>query len=195
MTPDDETFLKNSLQELAQRLKAEPIKLEINIRRLRDEPELTKKVDGKLNRLSDPSYMFNQCAGEILYPFFKEDIIKEDVPPKLLVYCSRDSQVAKAALRQKPLAQWGATCSPLAAVYVLDNRVAMWHEALHLLGADDCYIEDNPSQKKSDCNLDGCIMEYAAPESTCENWPFLCDKNIELLSDLDKSWREQAEAK
>lgn len=43
MTEADEKFLKNSLQELAQRLKAEPIKLEINIRLLRDEPELKKK--------------------------------------------------------------------------------------------------------------------------------------------------------
>jgi len=89
-----------------------------------------------------------------------------------------------AALRQKQSTLWGATSSPLAAVYESDKKVAMWHEALHLLGADDCYIEDNPSRKKSDCNLDGYIMEYAVPESTCENWPFLCDKNIKLLKGL-----------
>ena len=63
MIEADEKFLKDSLQELAQHLEAEPIKLDINIRRLRDDPELTKKVDGILNRLSDSSNMFSVWSG------------------------------------------------------------------------------------------------------------------------------------
>jgi len=191
MTEDDERFVAAALDELAQHLKTEPIKLEINIRRLRNEPNLTKKVGAILNRLNDPSYMFSSCAGAMLDPFFKEGIFKEGVPPKLLVYCSRDSHLAISALREKPSALWGVACGSFAVVYSPNNRVAIWHEALHLFGLDDCYIiEDNQIRKKHCCKLDGCIMEYAPPESTCENWPFLCDKNICLLQDLSKNCRE-----
>ena len=189
ITEADETFLKNSLQELAQRLKAEPIKLEINISRLQDEQELTKKVDGKLNQLSDPSYMFSQCAGEILYPFFEEGNVKGDVSPKLLVYCSQDSQVAKAALKQKPSALWGATCSSLAVVYNRDNKFAIWHEAAHSLlsredDLDECYEPDPPHERKTDCDCESCLMQYAPSEQTVGEWPSLCSKVTKLLQEL-----------
>ena len=191
MTEADETFLKNSLQELAQRLKAEPIKLEINIRRLRDEPELTNKVDAKLNRLSDPSYMFSQCEGEILNLFFEEGFVKGDFSPKLLVYCSKDSQVAKAALKQKPSAKWGATCSSLAAVYTRDNKFAIWHEAVHSLlsradDLDECYEPYPPYAKKGDCDCDTCIMQYE-PNEKWDGKYSLCSKIIGFLRDLSKT--------
>lgn len=189
MTEADEKFLKNSLQELSQRLKEEPIKLEINIRRLRDEPELTKKVDGKLNLLSDPSYMFHQCAGGILDPFFEKGFVKGDVSPKLLVYCSQDSQVAKAALKQKPSAKWGATCSSLAAVYTRDNKFAIWHEAVHSLlsradDLDECYEPHPPYERKTDCDCESCLMQHAPTEKTVGEWPSLCSKVIRLLQKL-----------
>ena len=100
---------------------------------------------------------------------------------KLLVYCSPDSNIAIAAQRKVPHAEWGAMCAFLAAVYSLNNKIAIFHEALHLLGADDCYIEDKPCQKKPDCNFERCIMDYNPPEQWCENWPFICDKNIDLI--------------
>lgn len=187
MTEADETFVAGVLRELAQNLKAEPIKLLISIKRLADKPDIAKHVDAILN---DPSYTFSNCAGAIPYSFFKEGILKEGVPPKLLVYCRPDSQIANAARRENPSALYGATCGSFAAVYRLDYKVTIWHEALHLLGADDCYEQDNPRKKKPQCKLDGCIMEWNPPESTCENWPFLCDKNICLLQDLSKNCRE-----
>jgi hypothetical protein len=194
MTEADEKFLKNSLQELAQRLKAEPIKLEINIRRLRDEPELTKKVDGKLNLLSDPSYMFSQCEDEILNLFFEEGFVKGDFSPKLLVYCSKDSQVAMAALRQKSSAQWGATCSSLAAVYTRNNKFAIWHEAVHSLlsredDLDECYEPDPLHERKTDCDCESCLMHYEPSEQTVGEWPSLCSKVIKLLQELGNKER------
>jgi len=191
MTEADERFLKDSLQELAQHLMTEPIKLEINIKCLRDEPELTIKVDGKLNLLSDPSYMFSQCEGEILNLFFEEGFVKGDFSPKLLVYCSKDSQVAMAALRQRPSAQWGATCSSLAAVYTRDNKFAIWHEAIHSLlsredDLDECYEPHPPYERKTDCDCESCLMQHAPTEKTVGEWPSLCSKVIRLLQKLVK---------
>ena len=178
---EDEKFVADKLDQLAQHLRSEPVKLSISIKRLRDEPDLARKVDETLDRLSNQSYTFNACDAAITYDFFTANLIGETCAAKLLVYCSPDSHIAVAARRKAPHAIWGAKCSFLAAVYSLNNKIAVFHEALHLLGADDCYIEDKPSQKKPDCNFEHCIMYYEPLEEWCENWPFICDKNIDLI--------------
>lgn len=178
---EDEKFVNGTLNKLAQHLKAEPVKLSIRIKRLRDEPKLARKVDERLDRMNEQSYTFNICDATIAYDFSIANLIGETYAAKLLVYCSPDSKIAAAAQRKKPHAKWGAMCAFLAAVYSLNNKSAIFHEALHLLGADDCYIEDKPSQKKADCNFEHCIMDYKPPEKWCENWPFICDKNIDLI--------------
>jgi len=195
MKEADETFVAGALQELAQHLKEDPIKLDITLRRLGDELVLATKVNEKLNRLNDQTYTFSSCAVDIDYLFLKSDLITETCIAKLLVYCSSDNQIAlaaksEAARMNKPPPLWGAANSPLAAAYKVGSKVAIWHEALHLLGLDDCYEEDNPRKKKPHCKLNGCIMEYAPPESTCENWPFLCERNVKKLKELAKKVEE-----
>jgi len=115
MTPDDEIFVAGALKELAQHLKVDPkddpIKLSVSIKRLGDEPDLAKEVDPELNRLNDPSYRFSDSAAQIVNIFVRVLGVPESfVVPRLLVYCHKDSQVAKAALREKPSALWGCTC-------------------------------------------------------------------------------------
>jgi hypothetical protein len=176
---EDEKFVAGTLEQLAQHLKAEPVT--ISIKRLRDEPELARKVDETLDRLNDQSYTFNVCDATIAYVFSTANLIGENYAAKLLVYCSPHSNIAIAAQRKVPHAKWGAMCAFLAAVYSLNNKIAVFHEALHLLGADDCYVEDKPCQKKADCNFKHCIMDYNPHEEWCENWPFICGKNIALI--------------
>ena len=177
----DEKFVAGALNLLAQRLKEE-LNLPIIIKRLRDEPELKTKVVEKLEQLKNDSYKFSDCGGDISNILPNSDTYSA----KLLVYCSPYSHIAVAAQNKKPVAKWGATCGRLAAIYSPNNKNTIYHEALHLLGADDCYIENNPYQKKADCNFNGCIMEYVLTENVCENWPFLCDKNLLILDDLAK---------
>ena len=198
MTPDDEIFVAGALKELAQHLKEypkdDPIKLAISIKPLGDEQDLTKKVDAILN---DPSYTFSNCAGAIPYSFFKEGIFKEGVPPKLLVYCRPDSQVAKAAKSEaarmnKVPPCWGATNSHFAAAYPpkdqLKRKFTIWHETVHLLllrddNRDECYEPYYP------CECDTCIMQYEPPKKWVGEWS-LCDKIIGFLRDLSKNCRE-----
>jgi predicted nucleotidyltransferase len=141
-------------------LKEDPIKLPISVKRFGDEPDIAKQVDAILNRLNDPSYTFSNYAADILYLFLKEGIFKEGVTPKLLVYCRPDSQIANVARRENPSALYGAACGSFAAVYRLDYKVTIWHEALHLLGADDCYEQDNPLESARFQNQD-CFAALA----------------------------------
>jgi len=80
-----------------------------------------------------------------------------------LVYRRPESYIANVAHRENPSALYGATCGSFAAINRLDYKVTIWHEALHLLGLDDCYKQDNPRKKKPHCKLDGCIMEWNPP--------------------------------
>lgn len=196
MTEADETFVNGALQELSQHLredpKDDPVKLSVSIKQLGDEPELVREVNGALNQQNDKSGGFSYYVAKILGIFSCHvGIGRSFSHMRLLVYCRPDGHIAvaaksEAARMKKPPPCWGAAKMPLAAVYSPGNKVAVWHEGLHLLGLDDCYEEDNPRKKKTHCKLDGCIMEYAPPESTCESWPFLCDHNIERLQELAK---------
>jgi len=183
MTENDERFVAGALKELAQNLEKDPIKLPVSIKQLRDKSKLTEKVRERLNKLNDQSCEFSTCSAVIADTFVSE----EGIAQRLLVYCSPDSNIAEAARRKESSAKYGANCGFFSAVYKPNSKVIVWHEALHLLGADDCYIvEDRRVRKKSCCKLDGCIMEYNPPESTCEKWPFLCDRNVKKLKEFAK---------
>jgi len=196
LTGNDERFVADALNELAQVLRKEPIKLLISIKRLGDKPDIAKQVDAILNRLNDPSYTFSNCAGAIPYSFFKEGIFKEGVPPKLLVYCRPDSYIARAALREKPSAKWGANCGSFSAAYPpkdqLKSKFTIWHETLHLLGLDECYDENTLIRK---CKCKTCVMQYEPPLGVDQDWPSplcdnLCHKNITQLQNLAKNVEE-----
>jgi len=185
-TPDDEIFVAGALKELAQHLKVDPkddpIKLSVSIKRLGDEPDLAKEVDRILIKFGDPSYTFSRCAADILYLFSKFDLITENFSAKLLVYCSSDSQIAQTAKSEatcmkKPPPEWGATCWSFSAAYPpkdqLKRKFTIWHEALHLLGLDECYDENTLRRK---CKCKTCVMQYKPPLGVDENWPSrLCD--------------------
>ncbi len=181
---EGEKFVAGALDQLAQHLKGEQVKLSINIKRLGDEPKLAKKVDEILDQSNDQSNPFSTYYEHaIVDALYTGNCIgiKNTSIAKLLVYCSPDSNIAVAAKRQNPHAKYGAMCSFLAAVYSLNKKSTIFHEALHLLGADECYIEDKPSLKKPDCNFKRCIMNFEPREEWCEKWPFICVKNIKLI--------------
>ena len=185
MMPDDETFVASALKELATHLDEYPIELLVSVRELTCEPDILRQINRVLIEPIDEPCGFSTSEAKIFGIFARQMSCEQLLGrTRLLVYCHQNSPVAKAARGQNPSALWGATCSKLAAVYKLCNKVPIWHEALHLLGAEDCYKEDNPCQKKPDCTLNGCIMEYAACENTCERKLFLCDRNIRLIRQL-----------
>ena len=100
--------------------------------------------------------------------------------PRLVVRCPRGNPLAKTCLAAYPHALWGLTsCKVLAVVYD-DCEVALWHEVLHLLGAEDCY-------KLPDCGPTckplhpQCIMQYAPKESEVRGELPICPENAERI--------------
>jgi len=178
----DERFVAGALEELSQLLRTQPTELAITPKRLKDESELMKEIGAVLDKVGNESDAFLGCSLNI------EKILP--ITANLLVYCVSNDPIAKAAIREShQRARWGYTGDYVnyvrgalfAAVYKPDNKFIIWHEALHLLGADDCYDENNLYQKKPDCDFPDGIMQYAPTPKNVRGWPFLCNKNVKLI--------------
>jgi hypothetical protein len=112
--------------------------------------------------------------------------IYRDYVPRLIVGCLRNHNLAKSALDNNPNALWGAHLGFLSLVYEHGNRHIVWHEALHLLGAEDCY---HLPDRGPTCKSDNCIMQYETNETNVGEWPFLCGKNIKRIRErVNKYW-------
>ena len=202
MTEDDERFVAGALKELAQHLKEypkdDPIKLAISVKRLASEPDLVREVNEVLNKPNDQSCGFSYYVAKILGIFSCHVGVGQPFAHmRLLLYCHKDSQVAKAAKNEaarmnKTPPCWGATNSHLAAAYPpkdqLKSKFTIWHETVHLLllrddNRDECYEPYYP------CECDTCIMQYEPPKKWVGEWS-LCDKIIGFLRDLSKNCRE-----
>jgi hypothetical protein len=111
---------------------------------------------------------------------------------KLLILCSPQNRLAQLSLHYKSDAEWGITCpqndSILSIVYNLNNAPVIWHEALHLLGADECYDPDN-IKDHSNCKLLNCVMQYAPTEQTVGRQPILCNKTIQAVRTYCTTWK------
>ena len=204
MTEADKTFVAGALKELAQHLKEDTIKLPISVKRLASEPDLVREVNEVLNKPNDQSCGFSYYVAMILGIFSCHVGVGQPFAHmRLLLYCHKDSQVAKAAKNEaarmnKAPPCWGATNSPLAAAYPpkdqLKSKFTIWHETVHLLlrrgdDLDECYEPYPPYHKKDDCNCDTCIMQFEPPKKWVGEWS-LCDKIIGFLRDLSKNCRE-----
>ena len=127
--PDSEEFVSEALQELSNNLRKFPTRIEVAIEKLPD--ELQQDVCSQLQE----NMSFPETSAEIVEILYDG---RENIP-ELIVFCRRNSDIAIRAREENPSAQWGAACGRLAVVWKRD-KMLLWHEALHLLGAKDCYI-------------------------------------------------------
>ena len=102
------------------------------------------------------------------------------LPWPLLVCCQGDSSLAQAARQANELAQHGAAVGAVFAAAWAGGKYVAWHEALHLLGAEDCYTPQDPGPT---CEQANCIMQYAPDQASVGEWPFLCQANVERVRD------------
>ena len=96
------------------------------------------------------------------------------------VYCPDEAHPAvRAARRKLAHAAWGISLSGiLSLTYALRNPYALWHESLHLLGAQDHYDQ---SSFRTTCAMATCLMQYAPSETTVGPRPFICDATASIL--------------
>lgn len=103
-----------------------------------------------------------------------------DVRSHVTVYCPDPSSPAASAARERlPHAAWGISLSgALSLTYTPANTAALWHETLHLLGAQDHY---DPATFATNCDLGSCVMQYAPDARTIGESPFLCPATAAIV--------------
>jgi hypothetical protein len=165
--PDEESGFINAVTRLPQILVRPPLGVEIQVRPL--PTQAYGVVESIASGCSLPEGI-SDARFELL-----------DVPgcrTFIVTACRNDHPLAQLARKGNPKAVWGATCGRFALVYNLGNPYGVWHEALHLLRAQDCYAADDHGPT---CELQNCIMQYAATHETVGDWPFLCAPNCDRV--------------
>lgn len=99
---------------------------------------------------------------------------------RLFILCPPDGKIAALAKKKSPNVLWGLSNTQVSATYYLDNEFIIWHEALHLLDADDCH-DISKGDRGPNCECKNCIMQYEPTKYTVGEWPFLCTRNIDRI--------------
>jgi hypothetical protein len=173
--------VEDSLVELFQVLKNKPFEVNFVPERLSD--ELMCIVTEELNR------KHSQINRDFFLLKYWKEIRKRISDPKkftpLVIYCNPIEIIVEEILKKEPLAKWGLTHPKRIALVYNHNKYILWHEILHLFGAEDCYDYDNPHGKLK-CGLQNCLMQYAPILKTVGERPVLCKENIKLIQMYDK---------
>jgi len=179
----EQNFVSDNLDKLSSLLKTPLVGITLEAKPL--PPRLVEVVNSVYESWCNHDWPFSYFCKQIRNKLDSLDL--KGMP--LLVYCKNNSTLAKAAVKQDSLAKWGLTHDYyfVSAVYEPDNKYLLWHEALHLFDACDCYCYYNPENHAgSNCELSNCIMQYAPTKETVGEWPFLCQKNIKRIQAWSK---------
>ena len=144
--------------------------LNVHVSTLRMSPDLLSELLAKLASESDHG-MRALALGDFLGDSFKR-------LPGVLLACPENHELARVAEADNRKAVWGGVLGRLGLTYRPEARHVVWHEALHLLGAKDCY--ELPDEGPN-CGTAKCIMRYVPREDTVGEWPFLCQSNCEAV--------------
>ncbi len=172
VSQNQQAFIDASLKELEHILGKSPLSLNYSFRQL--PTDLKNKIDFD----ADDLFKISDNVVRIL----NQELKGIRALLKLLVCTEYESGLAKLCRNYDKSAWWGVSTDWMAVVYKLDNKYAIWHETLHLLGAHDCYRKGKDGQvidRGPTCNAN-CVMVYAPSEETVniKKWPFLCEKNL-----------------
>ncbi|MGC1273996.1 MAG: hypothetical protein WBC44_09835 [Planctomycetaceae bacterium] len=101
---------------------------------------------------------------------------------KLFVFCSASHEVAHAIRQENPMAQWGgAQQGEWAVAWEKDNPFVIWHEAMHVLFAEDCYDASGCTT----CREPHCLMQYEPTAENCAGTMVLCETNVSRVVRLN----------
>jgi len=103
-----------------------------------------------------------------------------DMTSHLTIYCPDPSHPAVRSARSRlSHAHRGLSIAgKLALTYAPENRHILWHETLHLLGAQDHY---DAVTLRTTCTLPSCLMQYAPDEQTVGSRPMICDATAAII--------------
>lgn len=171
------------LEELRQFLARPPTELDLGVSNL--PPDMASVVDLELRQPPRTIYPL-----EAYYEAIDNKLHGNLQWAPLLVRCPPDSRIALVAKKEHPIAKWGITCNRVySLVYRMNNKYIVWHEVLHLLGANDCYCPKRPEAPRA-CGLAGCIMQYAPTQRKVAAWPFLCSASVAAVRSYAPIWAQ-----
>jgi hypothetical protein len=165
----DERFVGDSLDELAAVIHANPLHLNLDVRPL--------PVDLRTPIVEQLSYgHLDMCIAIIRRLRLNA---ASGTSFGVLAYCPPDHPAARAAQRRLLRAAWGISLSGvLSLAYSKGNEYLLWHEALHLLGAQDHY---DTTTLRPTCDLRNCVMQYAPTSESIGSGPVLCERTMAIL--------------
>ncbi len=176
---DKKDWLGRSLDQLSKTLFKSPTEIQYTFEELPKEYE-----EGVLNILEKDYEEIYGWEDDLVW-FFSD---KQGQVCNLLVICHPGNRLEKVSINTDPDALWGISNCSLAIVYHFYDQYVVWHEMLHLLGADDCY-DLTKNDRGPNCELGNCIMQYEATEENVGTWPFLCKKNVSLVKSQTNKWQ------
>jgi hypothetical protein len=183
---ESKAFIGSCLDHLAQWIRDEPVRIEVKFTQVN--PECAEVVESLLAS----NTLVRECDFDAWQDGLCEQLARlneqkygDPSPGRILLYCPGYSALAEAVQRVEPNADWGANRGFLSMVWLRNVKQLVWHETLHLLGAEDCYDLTSPASRPK-CLLEPrCLMQREPLRENCGDEPVLCRTNIALLQKCD----------
>ena len=181
----EQTFIRESLSRFQQQyLRSKELGLSVEVK------ELPKYIGELVNKKLN--------TGELgIWPRIHDIVLLRDEPTTervfngsdLLLICANQlSEIACLCKKESSHLEYGAMFPGInmAIAYYFENPYVLWHEAFHLLRAEDCYETDagTVTDRGPTCDKANCIMQYAITDDKIGNWPFLCQENMERVKSI-----------
>ena len=177
LSEEDTAQFHTAVADLSGLLRAPPVGLDMQVEKLPS--DCVEDLEATVRDAKQFDDVYDSVAGLLRDRF-------GDVR-KVLVACRPDHEFARGIKQKRPAAAWGVAFvgGPFGVIYNLSNKYLVWHEALHLLGADDCYDQSNQGPT---CEHTSCIMQYVPTAQTVGEWPFLCTENVGNIRSLNQQF-------
>ncbi len=93
---------------------------------------------------------------------------------RIFIFCNGHEDFVQELRTENELAHWGIAIPGKIAVAWHPSKYLIWHEALHLLNAKDCYNKFGINK----CPNARCVMRRAPSRASCGDELSLCSKNV-----------------
>jgi hypothetical protein len=172
LVESEETFVQESLESLAEwlRVRLPPLsRVQLSPFEPAEKAQLREKMSALVNR-SATADNWHKASDKLIFVFCRRD---EEFA------ADARAEHARAVANVNVPADWGiAQRGEYAVVWKPGNRYLIWHEAMHLLGALDCYN----SRGTTTCEESRCVMQYAPDHEQCGGSLHLCGGNVERIA-------------
>ena len=96
---------------------------------------------------------------------------------RCIILVPNDHFASQLWLKCNPNALYGGVLGCTGFIYGNFAKQTLFHECLHLFGADDCYYHEGTTFHDRTCGNDNCLMQYNPPVVSLAGDAVLCETN------------------